>query len=87
MPDMTASDVMRAMGRKTFWTEGMGDLRDVGPAVKRVAGVAYVGMVALACVSAVVRSYKEDAVLRREFKEEWEAWAAKTRYGLVPYLF
>ena len=28
---------------------------------------------------------REDAVLRKEFGTEWEAWAKRTPYRLVPY--
>ena len=34
----------------------------------------------------VLRIPKEDAVLRKEFGAEWEVWAKKTPYRLVPYV-
>ncbi len=33
------------------------------------------------------RAGREDAVLREEFRREWEAWAERTPYKLVPYVF
>lgn len=33
------------------------------------------------------RAGREDAVLREEFGREWEAWAERTPYKLVPYVF
>ena len=30
---------------------------------------------------------KEDAMLREQFKDEWEAWAERTRYKLIPYVY
>lgn len=38
-------------------------------------------------VSAVKRVPREDMVLRQQFGTEWEAWAQRTRYKLVPYLY
>ena len=34
-----------------------------------------------------LRVPREDAVLKREFGTEWEAWAKKTPYRLVPYVY
>ncbi|KAI0365388.1 ICMT-domain-containing protein [Pilatotrama ljubarskyi] len=33
------------------------------------------------------RVAKEDAVLRQEFGEQWEEWARKVRYALLPYVY
>lgn len=35
----------------------------------------------------MTRASKEDEVLRAQFGEEWEAWAKKTPYKLVPYIY
>lgn len=35
----------------------------------------------------VHRTGKEDTMLRKEFKEQWEAWAQKTPYKLIPGLY
>ena len=35
----------------------------------------------------VMRIPREDAVLRKEFGAEWEAWAKKTPYRLIPYVY
>ena len=52
------------------------------------AGVgAYVlGMVAF-CGAVMKRVKVEDAVLKREFGEEWEEWRERTPYALIPWLF
>ncbi|KAI0928413.1 hypothetical protein AcW1_005665 [Taiwanofungus camphoratus] len=34
-----------------------------------------------------VRANNEDKVLRREFPDEWEAWAKKTPYRLIPLIW
>ncbi|KAM5546232.1 hypothetical protein V8D89_000358 [Ganoderma adspersum] len=36
---------------------------------------------------AVTRVPVEDAVLRREFGSQWDAWARKTPYALIPYVY
>ena len=33
------------------------------------------------------RVAKEDRVLRKEFGAEWEAWAGRTRYRLIPFIY
>ncbi|PIL28934.1 hypothetical protein GSI_08981 [Ganoderma sinense ZZ0214-1] len=38
-------------------------------------------------VVSVMRVEKEDQVLKKEFEKEWEEWAHKTPYRLVPYLY
>ena len=35
----------------------------------------------------VMRIPREDAVLRKEFGAEWDAWAKKTPYRLIPYVY
>ncbi|KAI0768777.1 hypothetical protein BD413DRAFT_561340 [Trametes elegans] len=35
----------------------------------------------------VRRVPKEDAVLREEFGEQWDRWAKKTPYALIPYVY
>ncbi|KAI0791314.1 hypothetical protein C8Q75DRAFT_71781 [Abortiporus biennis] len=34
-----------------------------------------------------VRVPKEDAVLKREFRDEWMAWSRRVPYALIPYVF
>ena len=35
----------------------------------------------------VLQVLREDAVLKKEFGTEWEAWAKKTPYRLIPYIY
>lgn len=35
----------------------------------------------------VLRIPKEDGVLKKEFGDEWKAWARKTPYTLIPYVY
>lgn len=45
------------------------------------------GYIGLVGVQVLTRVSKEDAVLRENFGEEWEAWAKKTPYRLIPYIY
>ena len=38
-------------------------------------------------VAAPKRARVEDEALRRAFGEEWEAWARRTPYSLIPYVY
>lgn len=33
------------------------------------------------------RVESEDAMLKKQFGEEWEEWAEKTRYKLIPFVY
>ena len=46
-------------------------------------GTVHVGLM----LAAVRRVPVEDAVLKAEFGEEWDAWARDTPYALVPYVY
>ncbi|OCH92221.1 hypothetical protein OBBRIDRAFT_833566 [Obba rivulosa] len=35
----------------------------------------------------VIRAPKEDAVLSKEFGDEWKAWAKRTPYRLIPFIY
>jgi protein-S-isoprenylcysteine O-methyltransferase Ste14 len=34
-----------------------------------------------------LRTQSEDRLLKKEFGKEWEAWAARTRYRMIPFIF
>ena len=44
-------------------------------------------MVVLAVTLFVRRTVKEDAVLKKEFGEEWVHWSNNVQYRLLPYIF
>lgn len=54
---------------------------------KAVAGAIAGYLVFMHANLIVTRVDKEDAVLRAQFGEEWEAWARRTPYKLVPYVY
>jgi protein-S-isoprenylcysteine O-methyltransferase Ste14 len=33
------------------------------------------------------RTQSEDTLLKKEFGKEWEGWAARTRYRVIPFIF
>ena len=33
-----------------------------------------------------LRTIEEDQLLKKEFGEQWDKWAAKTRYRIMPYI-
>ena len=53
----------------------------------RVAGALFVVHMLVACCAMVPRAQHEDEVLKEEFGEEWEAYAKRTPYRLVPYVW
>ncbi|KAI0371926.1 ICMT-domain-containing protein [Pilatotrama ljubarskyi] len=49
-----------------------------------IASFGYIGFVGL---QVLTRVNKEDEVLHEKFGEEWEAWAQKARYRLIPFVY
>ncbi|KAI0360702.1 ICMT-domain-containing protein [Trametes cingulata] len=49
-----------------------------------VAAFGYIGFVGL---QVLTRVNKEDEVLREKFGDEWEAWAQRARYRLIPFVY
>ncbi|KAI0361061.1 hypothetical protein OH77DRAFT_1433284 [Trametes cingulata] len=71
-------------GRGTYWTEvGLG--RTVAGKVAAGAVAAYLLFLHAYLISGRVE--REDEVLRAQFGEEWEAWARRTPYKLIPYIY
>ncbi|CDO76866.1 hypothetical protein BN946_scf184901.g3 [Trametes cinnabarina] len=53
----------------------------------RVSVVGFVVWMVLMMVGIASRPRKEDRVLKAEFGKQWEEWAKKTPYALVPYVY
>ncbi|KAI9068221.1 hypothetical protein FKP32DRAFT_1562179 [Trametes sanguinea] len=53
---------------------------------RAVAG-AWVVYVLFSLMIVVRRVGKEDVVMRKEFGEQWDEWARRTRYALVPFVY
>ncbi|KAI0780936.1 hypothetical protein BD413DRAFT_464582 [Trametes elegans] len=67
----------------SFYAES-GALHTVAGKTAAGAVVGYLGFITYVLCS---RIRKEDEVLQREFGEEWNAWAKKTPYRLIPYIY
>jgi protein-S-isoprenylcysteine O-methyltransferase Ste14 len=55
-------------------------------AVKAVAAV-WLAYTALLPIVMFFRTFEEDRVLKKHFGKEWDAYAKRTRFRLIPYLF
>ena len=47
----------------------------------------YAGLLAIFFVGFTDKLGREDRLLRNEFQEEWDRWARKTPYRLIPYVY
>ena len=53
----------------------------------KVAAGAYLLYLASTVTKITSRIWKEDAVMRREFGDEWDAWAGRVPYKVIPYIY
>ncbi|KAI0347682.1 hypothetical protein BDW22DRAFT_1349725 [Trametopsis cervina] len=53
----------------------------------RVAGATAFAMLFLCLFGAIARTYPEDVVLRKTFKEEWDEYVRRTPYRIIPYVY
>ena len=53
----------------------------------RIIGFIYITIVVLSCVITFARIGKEDMMLQKTFKNEWDDWAKRVPYKLVPYVY
>lgn len=78
-----AGVLLSQMGPSSVWVQtGMS-----AGAGGRVLGALYWLLIVFANAVMVARIPKEDAVLRETFRGEWDAWARRTPYRLVPYVY
>jgi len=72
-----------------YWSPGSW-LRECGwvgrPLGKAIAG-AWVSVMVFCTTFAATRTYKEDALLRQHFGKEWDEWAKRVPYRLIPGIF
>ncbi|KAI0073074.1 hypothetical protein K474DRAFT_1667010 [Panus rudis PR-1116 ss-1] len=71
------------LGHGSWWLESGIAYTPEGQALAAIRAAAGLG-VAGVLLSRVPR---EDRILRDEFKEEWETWARKTPYKVVPWIY
>ncbi|KAL4242331.1 Protein-S-isoprenylcysteine O-methyltransferase [Abortiporus biennis] len=64
---------------------------EVGGLVSFPVGIAisaiWLFCVSIVSVTMIQRIPKEDLVMKMEFKEQWERWAKKTPYRLIPFVY
>ncbi|KZT69990.1 hypothetical protein DAEQUDRAFT_750622 [Daedalea quercina L-15889] len=53
----------------------------------RIAAWAYVAALLYGTPSLFLRARQEDTLLRKQFAEEWEAYAKRVPYRIIPYLY
>ena len=56
-------------------------------ALGRLISVVYWLCIAYVSVGAIIRTRQEDSVLRAEFGQQWEGWASRTRFRLLPPIY
>lgn len=82
--------IMLMGGSYLFLTGSGGLLRECGwldvPGVALLVQV-WAGILVWVAVMMVVRTGREDRVLKKQFAAEWERYAAKTPYKLLPFVF
>ncbi|KAG7449854.1 uncharacterized protein BT62DRAFT_928602 [Guyanagaster necrorhizus] len=66
------------------WTRESGYLQAWPGAFCAAAGILWLGTL---CMAFILRSSEEDAVLSKQFGEEWNEWAKIVRYRLVPGVY
>lgn len=71
------------MGPGSYWMES--GMRSTASGV--ALGVVFWAYVAVIFGFLFARTRKEDAVMRKEFKDQWEAWTKKTQYLLLPLVY
>ena len=53
----------------------------------RLFTAAWGGWCILVAALLVARASQEDKILKREFGQQWEAWARRTPYKVIPYIW
>jgi len=86
-PSYTGADIFYAghiifgFARHTFLSECIAETFSIGHTLLSSFVVVFI---ILGAMNMVKRAGKEDEMLKREFGKEWEDWARKTRFRLIP---
>ncbi|KAH9920687.1 uncharacterized protein B0H18DRAFT_1121781 [Fomitopsis serialis] len=66
------------------WAEECGILQTQ---VGRAIGMLHIGLCAFLNVSILLRTSREDAMLKKHFGKEWEEYAKRVPYRLIPFVY
>lgn len=80
---LQAAGLLICMGGPGSWWKEYGAATRVG---KWFAGL-LLAQIATCLFVGIDRSAKEDAMLQGLFKEQWDEWAKRTPYRLIPYVY
>lgn len=80
----TAAVGCMPLARGAWLRESAGQALGPGARVPYVFGALWAAYV---CTGMVLRTRTEDRLLRAEFGEEWEEYARRVQYRLVPYVY
>ncbi|KAH9938680.1 uncharacterized protein B0H18DRAFT_968309 [Fomitopsis serialis] len=72
------------LGPGSYWIES---LRLWSTPAGAVIGCLWLGTLTIIPVGVIARTAAEDEVLRTEFGTQWDSWAQRTKYRLVPGIF
>jgi len=77
-------NVIFSLARGTYLRECVGRSY---PTTFQIGRILFGVYASIGCTTMLNRSVKEDRVLQRAFGQEWERWAARTQYRLLPGIF
>ena len=80
---ITLGSILLFTSRGSYYTEA--GLRDTW--IGMTAAYSISGCLMLMTFMLCARAPQEDAMLRQEFGEQWEQWAKRTPWRVVPYIF
>ena len=79
----TIGVALSLFGPGSYWAAAQCEKHIAG----KVAGGFFIGYTSYVSVILLTRMQKEDKVMQKEFKGQWERWARQTPYKLIPFVF
>jgi len=81
---MFIGNIIFGFARGTYLGECIGSSY---PTAFKIGGTIFVAYLTLGAAALLSRSGNEDEMLKKEFGKEWEEWAGRTRYRVLPGVF
>ena len=78
---MTTASSFLLHATKGSWTRESGLIRYLPG---KVAAGIFAFIIAVAPLALLMRMRVEDRAMRRQFRDKWDAWAARVRYMIIP---